>query len=56
MTFEERVRTILLFKGIKQRDFARLTKLHESRVSTLLNEKSKPTTRELMTFIKVLNY
>lgn len=55
MTFCERVKAILKFKKIHQIDFAKMTNIHQSRVSMLLSGKRKPTSKELIKIIDVLN-
>lgn len=55
MTFGERIKLILLFKKIHQRDFAKEINISESQLSKLLNSKKKPNTKELMKIIEVLN-
>lgn len=55
MTFCERVKAILIFKKIHQIDFAKRTNIHQSRVSMLLSGKRRPTSKELIKIIEVLN-
>jgi len=55
MTFCERVKLILKFKKISQVDFAKSADLHQSRVSLLLSGKRRPTSKEMIKIIKVLN-
>ena len=54
MTFGKRLKLILDFKNISQRDFAKTINMSESQLSKLLNNKKKPSTRELNDIIKVL--
>ena len=55
MTFCDRVKAILTFKKIHQVDFARMTGIHQSRLSMLLSGKRKPTSKELMKIVEVIN-
>ena len=55
MKFGERVKAILMFKKIHQRNFAQSIGISESQLSKLLNSKKKPSTKELMKIIDVLN-
>lgn len=55
MTFGQRLKLILDFKKISQRDFAKTINTSESQLSKLLNDKKKPTTKELVTIIQTLN-
>lgn len=55
MTFCDRVKAILTFKKIHQVDFARMTNIHQSRLSMLLSGKRKPTSKELMKIVEVIN-
>ena len=55
MTFGRRLKLILEFKRISQRAFAKATNLNESQLSKLLNNKKKPTMKELDAIIKELN-
>ena len=54
MTFGNRLKLILEFKRISQRTFAKEVHMSESQLSKLLNDKKKPTTRELESIIDVL--
>ena len=55
MTIGKRIKYILAFSKISQRTFATNLKMGESQVSRLLNDKRKPTTREIDNILKVLN-
>ena len=55
MTFGRRLKLILEFKDISQRSFAKSINTSESQLSKLLNNKKRPTTRELKSIIQVLN-
>ena len=55
MTFGKRLKLILEFKEISQRSFAKTINISESQLSKLLNNKKRPTTRELKSIIQVLN-
>ena len=55
MTFNERLKLILIFKKISQKKFASQIHMSESQLSKLLNSKKKPSTKELDTIIRVLN-
>ena len=54
MTFGKRLKLILEFKDISQREFAHSINTSESQVSKLLNNKKKPTTKELDAIITSL--
>ena len=55
MTFAKRLKLILEFEDITQREFAKSINSSESQVSKLLNNKKKPTTKELNAIIQALN-
>lgn len=54
MTFGRRLKLILEFADISQRTFAHTINTSESQLSKLLNDKKKPTTKELEAIIKAL--
>ena len=54
MTFGKRLKLILDFKEISQRTFAKMINTSESQLSKLLNNKKKPTTKELNSIIQAL--
>ena len=55
MTFGKRIRLILEIKGISQRDFSRMIHTSESQLSKLLNDKRKPSIREVSSIVDRLN-
>lgn len=54
LTFGERVKIILSFMKMSQRDFSRKTNINESQLSKLLNGKRKPLYHELTSIVNVL--
>lgn len=55
MKFGDRVKFILLFRRISQRNFSKQINISESQLSKLLNNKKNPSTRELEKIIEILN-
>ena len=55
MTFGERIKLILMFKKISQKDFSKQIGIYQSQLSLLLNNKRMPTSRELIKIVSVLN-
>lgn len=55
MTFGKRIRLILETKGTSQRDFARMIHISESQLSKMLNNKRKPTVKEISMIVERLN-
>jgi len=55
MTFGDRVKAILIFKKITQREFAETIGVCRDEMNKLLNNRKKPNTKELMKIIEVLN-
>ena len=55
MTFGNRLKYILNFKKISQRDFAHSVSISESQLSKLLNNKKKPTVKEINKINKALS-
>lgn len=53
-TFGGRVRAILSYEGISQRDFARRADINESQLSKLLNGKRKPLFHEVVSIVNTL--
>lgn len=54
MTFAKRVRLILEIKGISQRDFSKMINVRESQLSKMLNNKRKPTMKEISMIVERL--
>ena len=55
MTFGKRLKLILDFKNISQREFAKTINMSESQLSKLLNDKRKPTVKEVSSIVDRLN-
>ena len=54
LTFGKRIRLILELKNIPQKEFAWMIHTSESQVSKLLNDKKKPTVKELSMIVERL--
>lgn len=55
MTINERLKIILAFKKMSQREFAKKTNINESQLSKLLRGKRKPLYHEIISMVDVLN-
>ena len=55
MTYGERLKTLLKFKSMTQHQFSELANINESQLSKLINNKRKPSAKEIDSTLKVLN-
>lgn len=55
ITFGKRIRLIIETKGLSQRDFSKMIHVSESQLSKLLNDKRKPTIKEVSSIVDRLN-
>lgn len=55
MTYGERLKILLKFKGITQHQFSEISNINESQLSKLINDKRRPSAREIESTIKTLN-